>query len=147
MFTGLVNCVGETFLAIFSNQRWKDLMFTNLYIWHLKQKRRTAVSFIPSNYEIIIFIIANIFSTWCRISNEGAEALKGVCRGRGGILTEIETYDFKIGTSKEGKLDIRVKFNDGVPEAVRVKKSEYKVAIFDILCLHRYVPPRWLSEL
>ena len=74
----------------------------------------------------------------CSISNEGAEALERVCRGKGGLLTEIETYDFKIGTSKEGKLDIRVKFNEGVPEAVRVKKSEYKVAIFDILCLHRY---------
>lgn len=59
--------------------------------------------------------------------------------GRGGVLTEIETYDFKIGTQTEGKLDIRVKFNKGVPEAIRVKKAEYKVAIFDILCLHRYV--------
>lgn len=54
------------------------------------------------------------------------------------MLTEIETYDFKMGTLTEGKLDIRVKFNEGSPEAVRVKKSEYKVAIFDILCLHRY---------
>ena len=56
----------------------------------------------------------------------------------GDLIDEIETYDFKLRT-KTGKLDIRVKFAAKKPEVVAVKKAEYKVAIFDVLCLSRYV--------
>ena len=49
----------------------------------------------------------------------------------------LETYDFKL-TSKAEKLDIRLKFSEGKPKIVTVKKFEYKVAIFDVLCFNRY---------
>ena len=35
------------------------------------------------------------------------------------------------------KMDIRMKFSEGKPKIVTIKKFEYKVAIFDILCLNR----------
>ena len=47
-----------------------------------------------------------------------------------------ETYDFKIS---EEKLDIRVQFKDGKPTPSMVKINETKTAVFDILCLHRFV--------
>ena len=54
------------------------------------------------------------------------------------VIDEIETYDFKLKTA-QGKFDVRVKFTDcGMAEVLAVKKMEYKVAIFDILCLNRY---------
>ena len=62
--------------------------------------------------------------------------LKENCNKRGGLVDKIETYDFKL-SSAIGKLDVRVKFDHGKPKIVTVKKFEYKVAIFDILCLNR----------
>lgn len=72
-----------------------------------------------------------------RIGKGSPAAISVDCLKRGGLIDEIETYDFKLKT-QHGKLDIRVRFTDtGKPEVVAVKKAEYKVAIFDILCLNR----------
>lgn len=61
-----------------------------------------------------------------------------MCSMKGGLIDETESYDFKLKTA-HGKLDVRVKFNvNGMPEVLSIKKAEYKVAIFDILCLNRY---------
>ena len=61
-----------------------------------------------------------------------------MCSMKGGLIDETESYDFKL-KSTHGKLDVRVKFNvNGMPEVLSIKKAEYKVAIFDILCLNRY---------
>ena len=73
-----------------------------------------------------------------RIGKGSPAAVTEICSKQGGLLDEIETYDFKLKTHM-GKLDIRVKFTDsGKPEVLAIKKAEYKVAIFDILCLNRY---------
>lgn len=47
------------------------------------------------------------------------------------------TYDMKLNVKEKGKLDIRLRFADGKPEVVRVKKDERKVLMFDVLCLNR----------
>lgn len=73
-----------------------------------------------------------------RISEEDVEKLnQNCCKRDGDIIDKFETYDFKL-TSKIGKLDVRLKFIEGKPRIVTVKKFEHKVAIFDVLCLHRY---------
>ena len=64
--------------------------------------------------------------------------LKENCYERGGLVDRIEIYDFEL-SSVIGKLDIRVKFNQGKPKVVSVKKFVHKVAIFDVLCLNWYV--------
>ena len=75
---------------------------------------------------------------YSRIGRESREALSTSLLTNGDLIDEMETYDFKLRTDN-GKLDIRVKFNDeGKPEVVAVKKAEYKLAIFDVLCLNRY---------
>lgn len=73
----------------------------------------------------------------CRIGNGSPAAVSEICSKQGGLIDEIETYDFKLKTHI-GKLDVRVKFTEsGEPKVVAIKKAEYKVAIFDILCLNR----------
>ena len=72
-----------------------------------------------------------------RVSKEDVEKLKEKCYEKDGIVDSIETYDFKL-SSRIGRLDVRIKFNNAKPKIVVVKKFEYKVAIFDILCLNRY---------
>lgn len=52
--------------------------------------------------------------------------------------SKIVTYDMKLGVKDKGKLDIRLRFTDGKPEVVQVKKDENKVLIFDVMCLNRY---------
>ena len=61
------------------------------------------------------------------------------CLKRGGGVDVLETYDFKMTSKTTGKLDIRLKFIKGKPIIATVRKFEYKVPIFDILCLNRYV--------
>ena len=73
-----------------------------------------------------------------RIGKKSKDALSKSLSTSGGPLDEIETYDFKLRTGN-GKVDIRVKFDDeNKPQVLAVKKAEYKLAIFDILCLNRY---------
>lgn len=73
-----------------------------------------------------------------RISEEDAAKLREYCYRKGGSIDSLETYDFKLTSPKFGKLDIRLKFSEGKPEVITVKKYEYKVAIFDIACFNRY---------
>ena len=75
--------------------------------------------------------------TFHRVSKQDVAKLKDRCYEKGGIIDSIETYDFKL-SSKIGKLDVRVKFKNAKPKIIMVKKFEYKVAIFDVLCLGRY---------
>lgn len=55
----------------------------------------------------------------------------------------LETYDIKFTTvPPDGdrcgeRLDVRVKFEDGQPKILMVKKNEAKTLIFDLICLHR----------
>ena len=51
----------------------------------------------------------------------------------------VETYDLKISVDNKGKVDIRLKFFDGKPQIIAVRKDEEKLLIADVLCLHRYV--------
>lgn len=74
-----------------------------------------------------------------RIGKGSPAAVIEICSKQGGLIDEIETYDFKLKTHI-GKLDVRVQFTDtGEPQVVAIKKTEYKRAIFDVLCLNRYV--------
>ena len=74
----------------------------------------------------------------CRISKEDVAKLRESCHKSGGAIDTLETYNFKL-TSKTRKLDIRLKFSEGEPKVVTVRKFEHKVAVFDILCLSKYV--------
>ena len=51
----------------------------------------------------------------------------------------VETYDLKLSVLNKGKVDIRLKFKDGMPKIMTVRRDEEKLLITDILCLHRYV--------
>ena len=84
-------------------------------------------------YWVALIILIGIH----RIGKGGLAAVSEICSKQGGLVDEIEAYDFKLKTHI-GKLDVRVKFTDsGEPQVVAIKKAEYKVAIFDILCLNR----------
>jgi len=48
----------------------------------------------------------------------------------------LETFDLKF-SSKGARIDLRLRINGGRLEVVVVKKNERKVAVFDVLCLHR----------
>ena len=56
----------------------------------------------------------------------------------------LETYDIKFTTVlPDGgrcgeRLDVRVKFEDGQPNVLLLKKNEVETQIFDLICLHRY---------
>ena len=92
-------------------------------------KRREVI---PCNYYLYSY---SLF----RIAGKGPAALKRSCIREIGFSDE--TYNFNLQTKRrnEGKLNIRVQFKDGKPKVILVKKSEYKVAMFDIICLHRSV--------
>ena len=76
------------------------------------------------------------YAQWCRIAGKYPEALKKSCIREIGFSDE--TYNFNLQTKKDSaKINIRVKFKDGRPKAILVKKSEYKVVMFDIICLNR----------
>ena len=55
----------------------------------------------------------------------------------------LETYDIKFATEPPDggrcgeRLDVRVKFEDGRPTVLMVKKNEVKTLVFDLICLHR----------
>ena len=51
----------------------------------------------------------------------------------------VESYDLKLSVQNKGKVDIRLKFKDGMPKIMTVRRDEEKLLITDILCLHRYV--------
>ena len=56
-------------------------------------------------------------------------------------ISLLETFDIKFtipGDENRKAVDIRVKFVDGRPYILTVKKNEAKIVIFDVLCLHRY---------
>ena len=87
----------------------------------------------------LILFLMTMSLLFYRIGKESQEALSTSLLKNGDLIDEMETYDFKLRTDN-GKLDIRVKFNHaGKPEVVAVKKAEYKLAIFDVLCLKRCV--------
>ena len=54
---------------------------------------------------------------------------------------DLETFDFKItgGLADRGRnqLDVRLKFESGLPKVLLVKRNECKILILDTLCLHR----------
>ena len=57
--------------------------------------------------------------------------------------SSLETFDIKFilttsgGTRHGDKLDARVKFEDGKPILLLVKKNDNKIVVFDTVCLHR----------
>ena len=51
----------------------------------------------------------------------------------------LETFDLKLSAGGE-KLDVRLKVcSGGKLEVVVIRTGEWKLLIFDILCLHRYI--------
>ena len=92
----------------------------------------------PGNYRLYIAICICI-TMRCgtyRIAGKYPAALKRSCIREIGFSDE--TYNFNLQTKKDnGKINIRVQFKDGKPKVVLVKRSEYKVVIFDIICVNR----------
>lgn len=54
------------------------------------------------------------------------------------LASVVESYDLKLSVKNKGKVDIRLKFKDGIPKIMTVRRDEEKLLITDILCLHRY---------
>lgn len=67
-----------------------------------------------------------------------ANALKAV-ESLTDLGSVVESYDLKLSVQNKGKVDIRLKFIDGIPKIMAVRRDEEKLLITDILCLHRYV--------
>jgi hypothetical protein len=55
-------------------------------------------------------------------------------------ISFLETFDVKFTAPKRlqrNAIDVRIKFEDGQPKVLMVKKNESKIVVFDVLYLHR----------
>ena len=81
-----------------------------------------------------------MLTLFCSIKQESADKVKLELNNEHNTI--LETFDIKFtdprGGRKRKAIDVRVKFENGKPIILHVKKNDAKIIIFDVLCLHRY---------
>jgi len=70
------------------------------------------------------------------VRKEDASSLRTLLQDSDEPTNVLETFDLKF-SSKGARIDLRLRIKGGRLEVVVVKKNERKVAVFDVLCLHR----------
>lgn len=76
---------------------------------------------------------------FCSVKKEKVGEIKQQSESE--CMGNLETFDVKFTDPRAGKerksIDVRIKFKDGQPNILLVKKNEAKIVVFDVLNLHR----------
>lgn len=78
-----------------------------------------------------------IIKLLCRVSEASSSALVRHCLVEAGSTTE--TYELKLGVN-EDQLEVHLKFVEGRPEVIQLKKDDSRILMVDVMCLNQYVP-------
>ena len=115
----------------------RDVMQVSSSVTYLRIRTMDVSSTLSTQTYLHYVVVMYIIKLLCRVSEASSSALVRNCLVEAGSTTE--TYELKLGVN-EDQLEVHLKFVEGRPEVVQLKKDDSRILMVDVMCLNQYVP-------